>query len=66
MQVVPFSTPLLCKLALQNPKKKNNKKKSKEIKPTNIKTGKNPDPETFISYKKKRRPKSIQNHNFQK
>ncbi|KAJ6854668.1 hypothetical protein NC651_039579 [Populus alba x Populus x berolinensis] len=22
MQVVPFSTPLLCKLALQNPKKK--------------------------------------------
>jgi len=47
MQVVPFSTPLLCKLALQNPKKKN----SKEIKPSNIKTGKNPDPETFISYK---------------
>jgi len=26
-------------------------KKSKEIKPTNIKTGKNPDPETLISYK---------------
>jgi len=49
MQVVPFSTPLLCKLALQNPKK--TIKKSKEIKPTNIKTGKNPDPETFISYK---------------
>jgi len=47
MQVVPFSTPLLCKLALQNPKKNN----SKEIKPSNIKTGKNPDPETFISYK---------------
>jgi len=38
-------------LALQIGFTKPKKKNSKEIKPSNIKTGKNPDPETFISYK---------------